>query len=87
MRASLFTTAQNAVIEAVPDLDDQDWRINDLGLSMISHVTGNDDVWYHRFRGSDSYQLISNIRTTRSIIAKCLVKCYPEIERDRRMIR
>ena len=30
--------------------DDQDRRIDDLGLPMIGAVTGNDDVRYHRFR-------------------------------------
>jgi pSer/pThr/pTyr-binding forkhead associated (FHA) protein len=51
VRASLFTTAQSAVIEAVPDLDDQDWladlraQLDDPG-QYIAYRSGADVVSY-----------------------------------------
>jgi predicted RNA-binding Zn-ribbon protein involved in translation (DUF1610 family) len=49
VRASLFTTAQNAVVEALPELEDQDW-LSDLRAQLdepgqyIAYRSGDDVV-------------------------------------------
>ncbi len=54
---------------------------------MIGSIIRNNNVWYHRFSWSQSYQLIRNVRSAERIIAKRLIECYSEIKRNRSMIR
>jgi hypothetical protein len=51
VRASLFTTSQNTIVEAVPEVDDQTWlgeiraRLDDPG-QYIAYLSGDDVVSY-----------------------------------------